>query len=54
MAKTAPGPDSFHLTALVGDDIGRIRLIATNSKLFSCCQGGQRAVGDMISVIPFP
>ena len=44
--------DSLHLTAVVGDDIGRSLLVATN-EVSSCCEGGQRAAGNMITVILF-
>ena len=35
MAKSGSGsPDSFHSTVLVGDDIGRSLLVATNKVFF--------------------
>ena len=45
-------PDCFHLNALMGDDIGR-SLLAATYKGFSCCQGGQRAAGNMAPVISY-
>ena len=53
MAKSGSGfPDNFHFT-LVGDDIGRNLMVALiTSLIYSFCQGGQRAAGNMIPTIP--
>ena len=52
-AKSCSGsPDSFHLTTLVGDDVGRSLLVATYKAFFLAVEGVQRAAGNMITMFP--